>query len=156
MEEFRNIKGYSELQVSNLGNVKGNVDFYINIKRGRRYVSFNGNTLLIAPLVAQAFPEICGEFFYGCNVHHIKPVEMGGTDNAENLRVLTQAEHIKIHKSSSKAVQGFYLGQSIGVFDSHSEAERKTGCQVRYISQCCKGRKPKNSKFSNYDWKYAA
>ena len=154
MEEYRIVKGYSDLKVSNLGNIKCEVPHSIHINNGRRSISFKSNTLVIAPLVAQAFPEICGEFFYGCNVHHKIPVEKGGTDCAENLIVLTQAEHIKIH--NAKAVEGFYLGESFGVFGSQMEAERITGCKIGFISMCCKGKKPKKSKWSDYDWKYVA
>ena len=46
-------------------------------------------------LVAQAFPEICGEWFEGCHVHH---KNFDKTDNRpENLIVLSSQEHTKLH-----------------------------------------------------------
>lgn len=46
-------------------------------------------------LVAQAFPEICGEWFEGCHVHHRN---FDRLDNRpENLVVLSASEHTKLH-----------------------------------------------------------
>ena len=46
--------------------------------------------------VAKAFPEICGEWFDGCEVHH----KDGNTLNneASNLIVCTKAQHIMFHQ----------------------------------------------------------
>lgn len=47
-------------------------------------------------LVAKANPEICGEWFKGCVVHHLNEDK---TDNRpENLRVMSRAEHNSHHK----------------------------------------------------------
>lgn len=46
-------------------------------------------------LVAKAFPEICGEWFEGCHIHHIN---FNKLDNRpENLIVLSHSEHNKLH-----------------------------------------------------------
>jgi hypothetical protein len=124
--------------------------------KGRRTVSFKGNHLVIAPMVVQAFPEVCGEYFYGCNVHHIIPIEEGGDDSVTNLQILTQQQHIQIHQEQYKKVKGYYLGDVIGTFNSMAEAQKETGCGITFISSCCRGKKPKASRWYDYDWKYAA
>lgn len=51
-------------------------------------------------LVARAFPEICGEWFDGCEVHHkdLNPIN----NDADNLAVLTKKQHDAIHKASTE------------------------------------------------------
>lgn len=46
-------------------------------------------------LVAKAFPEICGEWFEGCQVHHKDFDKLNNVP--ENLIVLTPSEHHKVH-----------------------------------------------------------
>lgn len=46
-------------------------------------------------LVAKAFPEICGEWFDGCEVHHKD--ENPENNNAYNLEVLSFEEHRRRH-----------------------------------------------------------
>ena len=46
-------------------------------------------------LVAKAFPEICGEWFEGCAVHHKDGNKLNNTP--ENLIVLSKEEHQKLH-----------------------------------------------------------
>lgn len=107
MEEnivWRDVVGYEgHYIVSNQGEV-------ISLKYGKRKVlkqtlsprgycrvrlRLNGTDKYVSNvgrLVAQAFPEICGEWFDGCTVDHINTIK---TDNrAINLRVVTIAENI--------------------------------------------------------------
>ena len=46
--------------------------------------------------VAKAFPEICGEWFEGCEVHHIDCDPLN--NEAKNLIVCTKAEHMRYHR----------------------------------------------------------
>lgn len=46
-------------------------------------------------LVAKAFPEICGEWFEGCQVHHKDFDKLNNVP--ENLIVLTPSEHSALH-----------------------------------------------------------
>lgn len=49
-------------------------------------------------LVARAFPEICGEWFDGCHVHHKDHNPLN--NRADNLQVMTAEEHRKMHSES--------------------------------------------------------
>ena len=111
-EEWRPVRGYEGLyEVSNFGRVrsldrfvknrfserkiKGHI-FEGSIKKdGYLRVRLSGKDYLVHILVAQAFPEICCEWFEGCCVHH---KNYNKTDNRpENLIVLTNKEHSKLH-----------------------------------------------------------
>lgn len=51
---------------------------------------------MVHDLVARAFPEICGEWFDGCVVHHLNGVK---TDNrATNLLIMSKQEHDRLPK----------------------------------------------------------
>lgn len=91
MEEYRLIEGY---EVSNYGNCKQNSNIHQNYLR-----LTDGSDKLVHILVAKAFPEICGEWFEGCVVHH---KNHNTTDNrAENLKVLSRAEHFNEHRTDN-------------------------------------------------------
>lgn len=46
--------------------------------------------------VAKAFPEICGEWFEGCHVHHKDGNPLN--NEATNLIVCTKQEHVQLHR----------------------------------------------------------
>lgn len=110
-EIWRTIKDYEGLyEVSNQGRVKS---FPMIRKDGRILgknfkandtvtynLSKNGKptTYTAYELVAKAFPEICGEWFEGCHIHH---KDFNRLNNcADNLQVMTKEEHWEIHKNS--------------------------------------------------------
>ena len=114
-KDIKNYEGY--YQVSNLGRVKhlnynskkelNNhtviKDIHSQTKNSRGYYCIKSNKkderieISIHRSVAQAFPEICGEWFDGCVVHHID----GNKENnvASNLIVLSKEEHQAIHNN---------------------------------------------------------
>lgn len=117
MEElWRDVVGYEGLyQVSNLGRVRS-LDRIVsnNWGNGPRLIKgrirkqslrceywFVGltdlnhkcNSFYVARLVARAFPEICGEWFDGCQVDHISTDKNDNT--AYNLRVCTASENMR-------------------------------------------------------------
>ena len=119
MEEiWKDISGYEGLyQVSNLGRAMF-LHYYSKSKSGGRIVIKDNSSLskncrgyyciksnkkdervdiAIHRAVARAFPEICGEWFEGCVVHHID----GNKENnaATNLMVITEEEHQAIHSN---------------------------------------------------------
>lgn len=63
---------------------------------GYRVMSLGrGKTIGYHVCVAKAFPEICGEWFEGCHVHHkdFNPLH----NTPDNLIVLSASEHTKLH-----------------------------------------------------------
>lgn len=86
---------------------------YSNKNRcGRKVISLSHNNIFCNRLVAKAFPEICGEWFDDCEVHHID--EDCTNDSAENLKVLTKEEHKEIRHN--QAIETISYKNSIPVF----------------------------------------
>ena len=107
-EIWRPIEGYEGLyEVSNHYRIK-RVDTNriqkerIDPKRNRRYCGLwknnKGKTKYVYILVAKAFPEICGEWFEGCEVHHKDFNRLN--DVPGNLQVLSVSEHRELHSKS--------------------------------------------------------
>lgn len=100
MEIWRKIDEHPNYEVSNQNGFRnttrnkqpnGRID-----RLGYRRVSLGrGNERMFHILVAKAFPEICGEWFEGCAVHHKDGNKMNNAP--ENLTVITKIEHHKIH-----------------------------------------------------------
>lgn len=121
---------------------------YPNKKRGNRAtINVNGKGIFAHRIVAQAFPEICGEWFDGCEVHH---KNQDCTDNrAENLLVLTPEAHQELHKyrlvDYSKEnlripTHQFNLdGTWVASYSSSIEAAEKTGICKSAIRNCLCG-----------------
>ena len=91
MEIWRKIDGFSQYEVSNMGNIR-NIITGKNIKpqptgykRKYRKVNLNKTNLLIHRIVAKAFSEICGEWFEGCEIDHIDTDTTNNT--AFNLKI---------------------------------------------------------------------
>lgn len=113
---------------------------YPSKKRGNRAtININRKPVYIHRLVAQAFPEICGEWFDGCEVHHKNE---DCTDNrAENLLVLTPEAHQELHKEKlSVPTHQFNLdGTWVASYLSLVEAAEKTGMSKSAIGNCLCG-----------------
>lgn len=100
MEQWRKIEEHPQYEVSNQNGFRntkrkkqpvGRIDHL-----GYRRVSLGmGKERMYHILVAKAFPEICGEWFEGCDVHHKDGNKMNNVP--ENLTVITKIEHHKIH-----------------------------------------------------------
>ena len=112
-----------------------------------------GKQFRVARLVAQTFPEICGQWFEGCEVDHISTVRTD--DRAENLRVCTHISNMNnpitienFRKAKNGRQVAMYDGSRnlIGRFPSSREAERQTGICNSAISKCCNGTRKKAGK----------
>lgn len=200
MEEWRDIPGFEGYyEASNLGRIRRrsyNI-FYIDhrVKRtGIHLVKARhlkrdkhervdlrkkglGKTFCVHVLIARAFPEICGEWFPGCHVHHKDFNPRNNTP--ENLIVLSAREHLQYHyqfqsdsfkkpsdkrsKSISKALTGrrntykhipilqYSLnGDFIKEWECISDVSN-AGFSPGNICWCCKG---KLKTAYGYIWKY--
>lgn len=131
----------------------------------------------ISVLVAKAFPEICGVWFDGCEVHHID--QDSSNNKADNLMVLTKEEHIKIHTDlgQHKGERNYWYGKKLpkelvkkisngkkkpiwqikddeyyAYWYSVTDCERATGFLKASINKCCLG---KQKSAYGFKWEYA-
>lgn len=121
----------------------------INRKRkNRRMIKLNQDKYYFSMLMANAFPEICGEWFPGCEVHHIDGNRQN--DCASNLKVLSKEEHHKLHDGTIK--QYDMNGNLVGEYTDSFEAAKAIGdtSKAAAIRMCICG-KTKSS--CGYIWK---
>ena len=173
---------YPNILVSSFGNfIRENYKREIKgtIKHNYKVISLGkSKSISLHVLVAKAFPEICGEWFDGCHVHH---KNFNKLDNrAENLIILTPTEHSKLHyethtdlfkKPSEKrslAIKKALTGRR--AIEKHKPVLQldKDGCFIKLwacgadiskdlgksqgnISSCCEG---KLKTTYGYIWKY--
>ena len=182
---WKDIKGYEGYyQVSNTGEdtCVRSVDRYAKCRGGRLRLikgrcvkqqkthnyyrvelSKNCRTkkLFVQDIVAQAFPEICGEWFEGCEVHHrdFNPKN----NKPENLLVLPKKEHYDIHKlekqirykgRGKKVLQFDLEGNLIKEFNSLSEAGTETKLDKSAIYYFIKNGTKYPKRKNKYIWKY--
>lgn len=100
VEIWRRCKDYPKFEISNKNgwrhfNTKKERSGTVN-KYGYRIMCLGKHkSCAYHILIAKTFPEFCGEWFDGCNVHH---KNFDRLDNRpENLIVLSANEHQKIH-----------------------------------------------------------
>ena len=186
MEEiWRKVEGFNNYEVSNLNgwrNTERNCTYKPSVKKdGYRYVSLGKKIKqrLYHILVAKAFPEICGEWFEGCEVHH---KDFNKQNNIpENLIVLSSNDHRKIHYSNlpnafrkssterseaiSKALKGKKYpekykpilqlsknGTPIKRWESLQSIREELGYSCGNICMCCQG---KAKQAYGFLWQYA-
>lgn len=130
-------------------------------------------------LVAKTFPEICGEWFKGCHVHHKDCNRLN--NRPENLICLTPEEHQHIHTQMGqhKGDKNFWYGKHLSEKHKQREARakrkpiiqmdlegneimgwfsctdcaRETGMDKSAINRCCLG---KQHSSYGYMWRYAS
>lgn len=179
-EIWKPVVGYEGLyEVSNLGRVK-------NVKRDKilslgsdedgyklcALYSFNIRKMKkVHRLVAQAFPEICGEWFEGCVIDHINT--LCDDNRAINLKTCTHKEnnsnpltiqHKKLNPPKpwmgrggkdhirSKTVLQYDMHQNlIKEWGSTREVSRELQLSHSTIGACCRGEK---KTCGGYIWKY--
>ena len=130
-------------------------------------------------LVAKAFPEICGEWFDGCHVHHKD--QNPSNNKAENLICLSKREHYNIHtelgshkkeknywyrkklpkemvqkivkKKRKPIIQMDLHGNELCYWFSVTDCERETGMNKASINRVCLGKQKTSYGFK---WRYAS
>lgn len=145
-EIWKDIKGYEGLyKISSLGRIKRLERVIVNsigkkitlkekilngTKRNGYYcfnaVGNNGENLKqgVHIFVAQAFPEICGEWFEGCHVHHIDHNPLNNT--AENLQVMKAEEHLSLHNK----------GENNNNYDNHNKKPNISKALIGRRNEC--------------------
>lgn len=130
-------KLYSEIEVSNFGNIKRNGKLLKQHKDEHYYfVVINGVSERVHPMVGKCFPEICGEWHEGYHYHHINGNQLD--NRAENLICLSPSEHKKLHQIQDGVSNGVKAyssnGEFVGEWNSMSEAAEETGVCYRHIN----------------------
>ena len=169
-EIWKNIDGFEgRYQVSNFGNIKSlerKVPFgkqtrtikehflTPHIKGKCRYYQVNLSTnskpkwTLIHRIVAKAFPEICGDWFEGCEVNHKD--ENIFNNKASNLEICDRLYNVMFgtlqERHSKQLINNPKISKQISQFDkegnliasypSIAEASRQTGVKKSNISLC--------------------
>lgn len=105
-EEWREIPGYEKLyEVSTLGKIRkyGEEHMLLPTFNEKGYFTIhlrkNKKTkfCVLHRLVAQTFPEYCGEWFDECVVHHKDHNRINNC--VDNLKVLSREDHSFIHRA---------------------------------------------------------
>lgn len=116
---------------------------YLDKKNYCRISIRNSKEALVHRIVARAFPEICGEWFDGCDVEHINCIT---TDNrAENLRVCTHKENMNNPITKENCRKGVYKHTPNFKGHKHTEYSLKLISQNRKGIPCNKETKEKIS-----------
>lgn len=116
-------------------------------RHDRETISIKGKIYYTNRIVAKAFPEICGEWFEGCQVHHKD--RNPSNNRADNLEVIDKELHRKEHKgefveesiyATAIPVHQYTLdGEYVQTFSSSQEAGRYIGKSMSAIRNCLCG-----------------
>lgn len=141
-------------------NVKGG---YLIVELSMQNRNTNRTIFYVHRLVAFAFPEICGEYFKGCEVNHLN--EDPTCNIASNLRICTPKENNNYGNRISNALktrdrngkrnkpvlQYDLEGNFIKEWPSGTIAARVLGINQGKISDCCRGIR---KSAGGYIWKF--
>lgn len=155
-------KSYS---VNEIGEVRNDETGYIMtpIKTPCGYYKANigGKQVDIQLIVARAFPEICGEWYKGCQINHLD--EDKANNSASNLRIVSPSQNcLWGTRSERKTESGSGLKRKVyqydgeelvGIWESQSLASRFLGINQTNISRCIKG---VYKSAGGYRWTYDA
>ena len=99
-EEWRVILDNPDYEVSNLGRMRNKEtkvieEIHAYKRNGTNYKAAMVRNRQLSRLVAKGFPEICGEWFEGCVVHHLDENPLN--NRAGNLKICTRKEHDAYH-----------------------------------------------------------
>lgn len=162
--EWRVIAEFPKYSVSSTGSVRNNVTGRI-LKAGKNSIGYlyvdlysedNHKSVAVHRLVAEAFIE--NPENKNC-IDHIDTNKEN--NNVGNLRWVTYKENTNNPSTleavraragkSPKAVQQYMGDRLVAEYDSISDAARKLGLKVNYISRCCLG---KRKTYKGYNWRF--
>ena len=105
---------------------------------------YNGKTvhLRIHNIVAKAYPEICGEWFEGCHVHHVDHNNLN--NDPHNLIILTPEDHKKYH-SESEITQKYLSVSHKGQRAWNKGKHTKSGMEGKHHTEKSKRKMRENS-----------
>lgn len=169
---IKQIEGHKDFYISDEGTVykKDMTELHeVTCGNGYRLVHLYTNGVdfseRVHRLVAKAFPEICGEWFEGCEVDHRNGIKWD--NRAENLRVCTHQQNVDFYyelhperKKKTKQIKPIVKkavfqytkdGTFIRSFPSAYDASKVTGIHRSSICECCQ-RKRKTS--GGFIWQY--
>lgn len=196
-EIWRDVKGFEGYyQASrNTGEIRSLDRHIVEIRRGKPvnvlhkgkivkpYIDRNGrynvhlwknnkeNDFYIHKLIVLTFPEICGEWFEGCECHHIDRNPLNNTPS--NIIVLSKSEHHFLHsderrlnptcfkkghtpwckgkpnpkltgKNNPKSIPVLVYTKDfevVGCYDTGREAAKAIGCSPMQVSNVCRGKR---------------
>lgn len=147
------------------GILKGTID-----PKGYVIIKVKNEGVRRSHIIAQAFPEICGEWFEGAEVHHKDHNKTN--DVPENLQVVLHKEHVLIHMDDhpsheawnkgkewdedakkKMSISAFKRGRThskpvrviingvVTTYEAAADASKATGVDYRMISAYCTGRR---------------
>ena len=105
-------------------------------RQNREHINTIKGQIPVAHLIAKGFPEICGEWFEGCEVHHIDGIP--NNNIASNLKIMSHEEHKALHLGY--IVQMSKDGKVINKFLTSYEASKNTGISDASIRMCLCGK----------------
>lgn len=165
-EIWRPVVGFEGLyEVSIFGEIRS---FYRNGKIKKCPVDKHGypivclcksgtqKTCLLSRIVARAFPEICGEWFEGCDTNHKDENPLN--NSASNIETCTRGYNINygnhnanVSKTKSNPiVQLSKSGEFIKKWNSAIEVEKQLGISRAHISKVVNG---KRKSAGGFKWK---
>lgn len=127
-EIWRPIEGYPDYEISSYGRVRNNnsKEIFQGSLNNKGYyaTALKKKPYFIHRLVAKAFPEICGEWFDFCQVHHLD--KNPENNHADNLVVCTKKEHYAYHHDDRVEAGKKMKGENHPNYGKHpSEETRK-------------------------------
>lgn len=122
--------------------------YYTNTgsKDTRNYIKTEDGIVKYSIYLAKQNPDICGEYFSGCNVHHIDGNCLN--DVPSNLICLDPKTHAFIH--SINPVNAYKGSNFIGRFWNYKECADELGISPVAVSYYCRNHKPLSSKYKEY------
>ena len=104
------------------------------------YWSEGNKTYYVHIEVAKAFPEICGKWFKGCEVHHKDGNSLN--NEATNLIVCTKAQHLEYHRKMKRNNERKEYLKTSSFDDKLDEFKKNGEFSVTYY--CRKSKKNKD------------